>query len=964
MAVINKVEKTSNAPVKISYTDKDYANILEDLINSISGITQKWNTTDVNDPGIVLVKLMAILGDMLFYNQDMQSLEVYPNSVTQRKNAASIYKLIGYKMRWYKSATVYANIVNTYNNTATLPVFCTFTTDTGITYCTFDEDVSLLANTNHNGFEQPVILVQGTPVLPVRNSNDPYPKAGKPWHSIYGYNYTTNDIVNNRIYLKYQNVDQDHLKLVDDTGEEWELLDNIYTTKKVGKFFEFGVDVNDKPYIELVDYYNNFNVHKFKLFYIRSDGEAGQIYQNTLKNVTGSVWSRSGDGNSQVIYNVSSFIQLTHFDSSLGFNPETPNEARKNSVLFQNTMDTLITLADFERATLRESGVANVRATDLTNDPGIQKQCYIGDINQDGIIDQLDYQKLANYVVSPLKHPLDDYEMQLADISQDGDGVGAYDLSLLYNFLNPVLISLGNIDMRGELTWTVGNVAMKRENANGREIIDQDSVDLLLEYINLQDKSQTTLTPFQIRLCDVNRDGRVNRDDLDLLREYIATGETYMLTKITEDVSSEGVITEDDLDLLNDYLDDPESTTLTKFQERLCDLNQDDKVNYIDKAIMEMIINPPNPLPKLTDPKTGKQWTLGNVAMTEDGSGPQAVEYIDMQSVNLLKSHLDGTIAHPLTEFQKLLADFNQDGEVDWLDYELLKFWVTTDSLTDIPKISDDSDENVGKCGKEQISSVQTLDGFIVKLYIVPTVEWEEYDDEELTRMIKSDIGEYTMIPLQIQVDTQSVHKFYWSIKGKFLTKTPLTKDDLQTIIVNINNQLRYLYSVDKMNFNTIVNYKDVIENILSVDSRILMVDLDPIEYISADGEVVPKEMVTGEYTHIEKVEEDKVHYTFRLPKTTILPGSVMIRVNNGKYVLRDNNNTEIYNVNNILQHKGKVNYLNGEIELVFNDTPTSDIVVDYVHNQANIAIYRNLNTNEFYYDSSALASDGMDDLV
>ena len=293
-----------------------------------------------------------------------------------------------------------------------------------------------------------------------------------------------------------------------------------------------------------------------------------------------------------------------------------------------------------------------------------------------------------------------------------------------------------------------------------------------------------------------------------------------------------------------------------------------------------------------------------------------------------------------------------------------MKFWVTTDSLTDIPKISDDSDENVGKCGKEQISSVQTLDGFIVKLYIVPTVEWEGYDDEELTRMIKSDIGEYTMIPLQIQVDTQSVHKFYWSIKGKFLTKTPLTKDDLQTIIVNINNQLRYLYSVDKVNFNTIVNYKDVIENILSVDSRILMVDLDPIEYISADGEVAPKEMVTGEYTHIEKVEEDKVHYTFRLPKTTILPGSLMIRVNNGKYVLRDNNNTEIYNVDNILQHKGKVNYLNGEVELVFNDVPTSDIVVDYVHNQANIAIYRNLNTNEFYYDSSALASDGMDDLV
>ena len=963
MAVINKVEKTSYEPIKISYTDKDYANILDDLINSISGITQKWNTTDVNDPGIVLVRLMAILGDMLFYNQDMQSLEVYPNSVTQRKNAASIYKLIGYKMRWYKSATVYANIVNTYNNTATLPVFCTFTTETGITYCTFDEDVNLLSNTNHNGFEQPVILVQGIPVLPVRNSNDPYPKTGKPWHSIYGYNYTTDDIVNNKIYLKYQNVDQLHIRVVDDTNEEWELLDNIYTTKKVGKFFEFGVDVNDRPYIELVDYYHNFNVHKFKVFYIRSDGEAGQIYADSLKNVTGNVWSRSGDGNSQTIYNVSNFIQLTHFDSSLGFDPETPNEARKNSVLFQNTMDTLITLADFERATLRESGVANVRATDLTNDPGIQKLCYIGDINQDGVIDELDYQKLANYLVSPIKYPLDEYEMQLADISQNGDGINSYDLSLMYNFLNPTMITLGNIDLRGEISWTVGNIAMKRESANGHEIIDQDSVNLLLEYLNLEDKSQTTLTDFQLRLCDVNRDGRINREDLNILREYIATGETYMLTKITEDVSSEGLITNHDLQLLLDYLDDPDSTILTPFQLRLCDLNQDGVIDDYDKKIMEFILSP-HILPKFTDPDTGKEWTVGNIKMALDGEGPEQVEYIDMDDVDLLEGHLKGTLSQPLTSFQLKLADFNQDGVVDWLDYELLKFWVTTNSITDIPKISDDSDDNIGRCGKDQISSVETLDGFIVKLYIVPTVEWEDFDDEELTRMIKSDIQEYTMIPLQIQVDTQSVHKFYWSVKGKFITKTPLSREELQTIMVNINNQLRFSYSVDKVNFNSIISYKEVIETILAVDSRILMVDLEPIEYVSTDGEVVSKNQITGDYSYVEKVEDGKLDYTFRLPNTTILPGSLMIRINNGQTVLRDNNNREIYNVDSILQHKGSVNYLNGEIELVFNETPTSDIVVDYVHNQANIAIYRNLNTNEFYFDSSSLASDGMEDLI
>ena len=433
MATVNKIEKKDYSPVKISYTDKDYTNILDDLINSISGITTKWNTTDANDPGIVLVKLMAILGDMLFYNQDMQSLEVYPNSVTQRKNASSIYKLIGYKMRWFKSATLQANVVNTYNNTATLPRFCTFTTDgDNKTYCTFDE-YNLKSNTNNNGFEEPVTLIEGIPVVPLRDSVNPYPDVGKAWHTIYGYNYTTDDIIDNRIYLAHQNIDQDHIIMVDDTGEEWILKDNIYLTKDVGRFFEFDVDVNDRPYLEIVDYWGNFNVHKFKIFYIRSTGEDGQIFANTLKNVTGSVWSRSGNGNGQEIYNVSGFIKLTHFDSTVGYNPETPDEARKNSVLFQNTLDTLITLADFERATLREEGVANVRATDLTNDPGIAKTCYIGDINQDGIIDETDYQMLVDFVKAPADNPLTSYQRRLANISNDGDQIGDMDVKMFYN---------------------------------------------------------------------------------------------------------------------------------------------------------------------------------------------------------------------------------------------------------------------------------------------------------------------------------------------------------------------------------------------------------------------------------------------------------------------------------------------------------------------------------------------------
>lgn len=798
MATINQNEKTDYTAMKISYTDKDYTNILDDLINSIPGITEKWVTTDENDPGMILVKLMAMLGDMLFYSQDMQSLEVYPNSVTQRKNAATIYKLIGYKMKWYRSATLQANVVNTYTNSATLPRFCTFTTaDGSIVYTTWDL-YDLPSNTTNNGLETNIELVQGTPITPSRSSNTPYADPGKPWHSIYGYNYTVNDIINNRIYLKNNNIDQDHIILIDDQNEEWELKENIYLTTAVGRFFEFGVDANDNAYIELVDYYDNFNVNKFKIFYIQSSGENGQVYANTLTNITGNVWSRVNNLDTSTVYNVSNFIHFTHYASTLGYNPETPDEARKESVKYQNTLDTLITLADFERATLREPGVANVRATDLTNDPGVELTYYVGDINQDGTIDSKDLELLNNY---------------------------------------------------------------------------------------LADKNKYPLTTYQQKLADINQDGKVDGDDLACLREYIEPTKQYI-----GDIDNDGAITNKDLTILQAYVANPSASTLTDFEKRLCDINQDGVV--------------------------------------------------DQQDITLLQNYLRTPTA----------SNFGY--------------------LIDVSKF--------GQCGTTTITDTQLLDGFIVKLYILRTEEYESIEDETYSSIILSDLQEYKILPLTIQVDLHSISKYYWTIEGKFLTKQPLSRDELQTIMVNINNDLKYKYSVSKVNFNSLINYKEVIETILAVDNRILMVDLEPITYYTEEGLPVDKIEVTGDYIETikrlgttEDGEDDpdipdsqKLDYTFTLPKTPLLPGSVMIRINDGQYTLRDNNNGTIYNIDNILAHKGTIDYVTGEVHLQFNAPLITDMIVDYTKNKANIAVYKNLSTQKFYFDSSALEADDMQNLV
>ena len=803
MATINQVQKVSEEPIQISYVDKDYVNILNDLINSIPGITQKWNSSDANDPGMILVKLMAIIGDMLFYTQDMQSLEVYPNSVTQRKNAATIYKLIGYKMHWYRSATCEAEVVNTYTQSATIPRFCTFTSEDGeIVYTTFKQ-YDLASNTQNNGTVTSVELIQGSPVTPNRVSNNPYPDAGAPWHSIYGYNYSTSDIINNRIYLRNRNIDQDHIILIDDQNEEWTLMDNIYLTREVGRFFEFGVDSNENTYIELIDYYTNFNINSFKIFYIVSNGEAGQVYANTLTKVTGSVWSRITQNDNTVVSNVNSFVQFTHYDSTYGYDPETPDEARKNSVLYQNTLDTLITLADFERATLREPGVANVRATDLTNDPGTVVQYYLGDINQDGTINDDDYNLLVKYINDKNANPLTTYQLDLADVNQDGN-VDSEDLNCLYEFIHPTM-------------WDIG---------------------------------------------DINQDGSITQADLKILQEYVA---------------------------------DPSSRTLTDFQIRLCDVNQDGLVTEADSLELEKYLN----------------------ASRQE--------------------------AHP----------FGQ---------------INDDTL-------------VGDIGKQTRSTTQLLEGFVVKLYIARTDEYENNDvefDDIFISNIKEALRQYKILPLTIEVDLHSIQKYYWTITGKFYTTQPLSRDELQTIIVNINNLLRYNYSVSEIDFNTLVNYKEVIETILSVDNRILMVDLDPINYFDEEGNIVSKEEVTGAYSQIvpqngvledgtldpDITVQERLTYDITLENTPILPGSIMIRVNGGQVVLRDNNNGTITNNNNILARNGTVDYITGEIHIEFVDFLLDDLVIDYTKNRATLAPYRNLSTQSFYFDSSALKADETLNLV
>lgn len=356
----------------LSYTSRDYTSIYNELMSSIPLLTKSWEPKDENDPGVVLIKLMSMLGDMLSFNLDKNALEAFPRTVLQRANAQQIFRLVGYKMHWWRSARIEAK----FSNANTYPIYIskynTFTTkDSSIIYTNLNQIV--IPSGVYGDEMYTTELIQGTPITPVlKTSIDPVDYNGT-WYENYDYNVKASSIVNDRIYLSYNNIDETSITLIDNdesqfAENEWTQVRNINLSETMDKVFEFDVDENGTPFIQLPSYWNKkYVITKFKLFLVLSSGANGEIEENTLTGI-GNQKCYISDENIDINEALKQ-VTLYNSASTYGYNPETCTEARVEAEKYINTIDTLVTLKDFEKAVKRIDSVANVIATDIQMDP-------------------------------------------------------------------------------------------------------------------------------------------------------------------------------------------------------------------------------------------------------------------------------------------------------------------------------------------------------------------------------------------------------------------------------------------------------------------------------------------------------------------------------------------------------------------------------------------------------------------
>lgn len=360
----------------ISYTNKDFRSIYPELIDLVKKLTNKWDPeiTNESDPGLILLKLNAIIADKNNYNIDKNILEAFPLSVTQYGNARKIYDILGYKMKWYRSATTTLSMVSNYDDLMSLtfkspgsenvvfPIFTMFSNDSGDNVYTLTKSVT--ASNLAKGIPQTNLPV-------IEGTNYAYELNGD---TLITLNHLDADL---RLYFKEPYIAENGIFIKNSTESSWDKawikVDNLAAETLNQKIFEFGVTPNSNIcYIQFPQDIGNLIGDGLNIQYVISSGVKGNVSAKEINTCTVDIIATKDSDSTEI--NLNDYINILNPDASTnGADPESLDEAYKNYKKIVGTFNTLVTCRDYENHIYNmknstEDAVSNIVVSDRTND--------------------------------------------------------------------------------------------------------------------------------------------------------------------------------------------------------------------------------------------------------------------------------------------------------------------------------------------------------------------------------------------------------------------------------------------------------------------------------------------------------------------------------------------------------------------------------------------------------------------
>ena len=354
----------SNPLSNMSYTAKDFQTIYPELLDLVKKLAVRWDPSisDESDPGVLLLKLNAIIGDKCNYNIDKNVLECFPLSVTQQTNAVQLFEQLGYAVKWYRGATStlslkWAGEVNS-SYSYNLPAFTMFCDGEDYTVYTTTKSCSILGD---GTTVTQVDVIQGVAVE----------------YDINGVKLITSANLdsNNRLYFSDYNVAENgifiqNISSVGSDYTEWERVSNLATQPLGTKCYKFGISKDAKTcYIEFPEDVDSLLGQGIYVTYIKTDGSAGNVAARAIEKFYGDVSVVDPADSESTVALTTENVLITNPSAILGGrDPESISESYANYKKTVGTFDTLVTLRDYMNAILSSEYVSNCFVCDRTND--------------------------------------------------------------------------------------------------------------------------------------------------------------------------------------------------------------------------------------------------------------------------------------------------------------------------------------------------------------------------------------------------------------------------------------------------------------------------------------------------------------------------------------------------------------------------------------------------------------------
>ena len=375
-----------NSISPISYTNKDFRSIYEEILTLAKELSYKWDPTISNesDPGVVLLKLNAIIGDKNNYNIDKNILEAFPETVTQQASARQLFAQLGYKMPWYKAANTEVTLKwigrdLQIGEIIQIPKFTMVTNDESDVVYTLTEDVEITRFTK--GGIATAKALQGSVVT----------------YSIGGSQLITSNNFDrlNRLYLNDYNVAENGIFITNATDKsiEWTLVDNIQLYPVGSHVYEFNVDPRTNYcYLEFPEDFDVLIGSGINIKYIATNGSQGNVKSKNLTSFFNDISIKLS--NEDIVLNSEVMEIYNNSAANDGADPEDIEGAYRSFKRVAGTFDTLVTLRDYINAIYNSGLISNGVVSDRMND--IQTTYSIITTNEESLNSEIIQEKLQS----------------------------------------------------------------------------------------------------------------------------------------------------------------------------------------------------------------------------------------------------------------------------------------------------------------------------------------------------------------------------------------------------------------------------------------------------------------------------------------------------------------------------------------------------------------------------------------